>query len=357
MKGNSMSEIRTIAIERILPNPHRDIQNYPMNKEKVGALVRSIQNGDIGLWPSIIARPAHSGYEMAFGHHRLKAAIEAGLKRIPLIVMKLTDEQMLQYMGRENGEEFGTDFMVLLNTWEAGVNFIASAGRGSKVTAHDVARLLGWMRFYQRAGRTDQQDVMTEAAQACNAALTLIKDGYMRRDEFQGMTVKVAQAIAQRTLSMMEAAERSGRDTKEAPQVTKGYKDRIASGARRTAAGVRAGTIAKADVGKQTDTNALLELGKKKGSIPKPLFDRFAYSLCADINKMVGHDSASVRLEEITKNLAHVELDADRAAIGAVRGSLVQLGRRAETWDRKITDDRLKDAAPNVAKLERGDRS
>ena len=43
-----------------------------------------------------------------------------------MIVRDLTDQQMLELMGRENGEDYSTDFLVMLNTWE--VLLISSAG-------------------------------------------------------------------------------------------------------------------------------------------------------------------------------------------------------------------------------------
>ena len=198
-----MTEIKQIALDRIHPNPHRDIENYPINGEKVDALVRSIQNGDLGLWPSIIARQVKRGYEMAFGHHRLEAAKKAGLARIPLIVMSLTDEQMLQYMGRENGEEYGTDFMVLLNTWESSVRFLVRVP-GQNAEPIDIARLLGWVSF-----RADKNvTVMTMTAQACNAAYRLITDGYIERRESQGLSVDAARNIAQRAVANMDRVRR-----------------------------------------------------------------------------------------------------------------------------------------------------
>ena len=42
------------------------------------------------------------------------------------VVRKLNDEQMLQFMGRENLEDYNADFLTMLQTWEAAVNFWTS---------------------------------------------------------------------------------------------------------------------------------------------------------------------------------------------------------------------------------------
>lgn len=339
-------EIKTIRLERILPNSHRDMKNYPIHAEKVDALVRSITNGDIGVWPRIIARQTKAGYEMAFGHHLLAAARKAELVSIPIIVMDLDDEKMLQYMGRENGEEFGTDFIVLLNTWEAGAKFLGE-GTPLNVEPVEIARILGWVQTY-----ADAKERMTTTAKACNAAFKLITGGYLQRNEFKGMSVETARNIAQRALSMLTTAETSARETQSSTAETATLKNRIATGVKRTAAGVRSGAIAPKDVRQSVETNAYLEIGKGK-TIPKPLFDRFAYNLCATINSMLSHDKAAVRLAEIEKNLKHVQLAVDLASVDAVQGSLIQLVKRGDDWNQRLRAKRMKNvpnAVPMVAK-------
>src|SRR5215469_10657801 len=100
-----MPEIVSAAIDRIANNPYRRLHAYPFIESKLKALRRSIE--DVGLWPSIMARPLKEklwDYELAFGHHRLEAARREKLKAVQLIIEPLTDRQMLQYMGRENLE-------------------------------------------------------------------------------------------------------------------------------------------------------------------------------------------------------------------------------------------------------------
>jgi ParB/Sulfiredoxin domain len=106
-------EIRTVPIGVIDPNPHRDLKTYPWIESKVGQLRRSI--AEVGFWAGVIARPHGNRYQMAFGHRRLEAARRNELKEVPLIVQPLTDLQMLQFMGRENGEDYSAEFLVMLN--------------------------------------------------------------------------------------------------------------------------------------------------------------------------------------------------------------------------------------------------
>jgi len=94
-----MTEIVQASIDNVDHNPFRLLQKYPFVERKVEALMRSID--DVGLWEGVIARKAGRGYQIAFGHHRIEAARRNNMKRVPLIVRDLTDEQMLQFMGRD----------------------------------------------------------------------------------------------------------------------------------------------------------------------------------------------------------------------------------------------------------------
>src|SRR5215831_1330877 len=117
-----MPEIVSAAIDRIANNPYRRLHAYPFIEKKLQALQHSIE--DVGLWPSVMARPLKGklwDYELAFGHHRLEAARRQGLKSIQLISETLSDIQMLQYMGRENLEDYDSSFLIQLESWEAAV--------------------------------------------------------------------------------------------------------------------------------------------------------------------------------------------------------------------------------------------
>ena len=68
-------------------------------------------------WSGIDLFGKSRGCEIAFGHHRLEAARRLGIGKVPLITDDLSNQQMLQFMGRENGEDYSAEFLVMLNTW------------------------------------------------------------------------------------------------------------------------------------------------------------------------------------------------------------------------------------------------
>jgi hypothetical protein len=64
-------------------------------------------------------------------------------------------------MGRENGEDYGAEFLVMLNTWEAALQFISAefpADRPGKPQAIEIARLLGWTAGNAGGSNDDPND-------------------------------------------------------------------------------------------------------------------------------------------------------------------------------------------------------
>lgn len=135
-----MAELVQAGVTGIDPNPYRDLKKYPLVERKVETLIHSMKG--VGMWEGIIAREVGNRFQMAFGHHRFEAARRSGLKTIPLIVRDLSDEQMVKFMGRENLEDYNSEFLIMLETWEAATKF--SHPRENKTEAVDIARLLGW---------------------------------------------------------------------------------------------------------------------------------------------------------------------------------------------------------------------
>ena len=134
-------------------------------------------SSDTFFWEGVLGRQVGDRTQIAFGHHRVEAARRAGKRTVPIIIHDdFDDEMMLKLVGRENGEEYTADFLALLNTWEAALQFCRQAPpRRSR--SIDIARLLGWFG-------TDKEgdDRMNKTARACNAALILIEEGHLNRE-------------------------------------------------------------------------------------------------------------------------------------------------------------------------------
>ncbi len=104
-----MIESVTLKLSDVLPNPFRNLVKYPLDAEKLATLQRSIENTK--FWTNVAVREQKNGkYELVYGHHRLAAAIKAGVKEHDFIVEVLTDEEMLMWLALDNADVYGANY-------------------------------------------------------------------------------------------------------------------------------------------------------------------------------------------------------------------------------------------------------
>jgi hypothetical protein len=329
-----MYEIKDVPISLIDSNRHRDLKTYPWIERKVEQLMYSIT--DVGFWAGAIARPHSKRYELAFGHHRLEAAERLKLKTIPLIIAALTDQQMLQYMGRENGEDYSTDFLIMLNTWEGAVKFLANS-RGSpnsRAVARkplDLAILLGWTRLDPDR---DHSPRLSDLASACHSAHTLIQGGYLSRDDLSGLAVRAAEDIVTRAQRRMEQMEELARQNKAPVRDVEEAKKHIGKAAVETAKAYIKGDVAGRDLKSHLDLKTYRYAREAK--LQSPLFASFGRALIEQIERMINTDGAADKLAEVRKALGDLTENADKQVVERIDLALAQLSERAENWRGKL---------------------
>ena len=321
-----MRELKQVRLSSLHHNPHRQMDNYPLIQSKIDTLCRSIE--DVGLWEGIIARPAKSGYQIAFGHHRVAAAKQAGLTTVSIIVRDLSDEQMLQFMGRENGEDYKSLFLIMLNTWEAAVEF-GDHGR-QNVQPLDIAAVLGWTSVTSGRAKANQ------TALACSAAHTLLTEGHIEREDLEGLSVKDAREICQHAVNRMKQITKLAKTTGRPAAEVEVAKKQIAKGAKhvaKKASGDKSLVLTK-DIRGEADL-ATYRFSKESNK-QTPLFSAFANNLMGQLNKTLSEDSASKKLQAIVDNIDAVELEVDRRAVKLVDYELAKVSERANGWRSRL---------------------
>jgi len=94
-----MSEmLKELELDRIRPN--RLNPRLDMNIEELNALAESI--GQTGLLQPLIVRPMEDVYEVVVGERRFRAAQKARLKKVPVIIRKYTDDEVIELNLVEN---------------------------------------------------------------------------------------------------------------------------------------------------------------------------------------------------------------------------------------------------------------
>lgn len=94
-----------IKVADLKPNPFRDFETYPIDRDRVESLKSSIELDT--FWDNIVCRvhpTKKNKFQIAHGHHRLVAVKENGIKEVNLPVRLFTDAQMLRSMINENLE-------------------------------------------------------------------------------------------------------------------------------------------------------------------------------------------------------------------------------------------------------------
>ena len=113
-----------LKLKDILPNPYRDLKANPLIEQKVLDLMNSITL--TGFWENVVVRKNAAGkYELAYGHHRLEAAIRAGITEADFIIKKFDDAKMIQVMDNENRETYGSTPLSLIESVKAVVQSLA----------------------------------------------------------------------------------------------------------------------------------------------------------------------------------------------------------------------------------------
>jgi ParB family transcriptional regulator, chromosome partitioning protein len=326
-----MTEIIQASITSIDANPFRLLAVYPYVDTKVASLVRSIE--DVGLWPSVIARRSGDRFQIAFGHHRIEAARQAKLGDVPLIIEELNDQQMLQYMGRENMEDFNAEFLVMLESWEAAVSFTGQAGEKPQAIA--VARLLGWTGPHKRDG-----DAANDTAMACSHASQLISGGYIHRKDLRGLTVKSVRELCGRVVAQHDQIERIAKKTnRPVKEVTAAKRESGKAGAR-VAKGVRAGSVAPRDIRGQVDVEAYRHAREAKKQTP--LFSMFGNGLVESIRKIASKESIGEKFDEVKKSLGLLTLDDDIEIVKRIALECGNASERFAKWQTAFANPKRK---------------
>lgn len=86
---NEGQKLITVDVDKIIPNPFQPRRVF--EEDKLRALTESIKEN--GIIQPLTVRRARGGFELIAGERRLRAAKLAGLKQVPCVLGRYTDEQ------------------------------------------------------------------------------------------------------------------------------------------------------------------------------------------------------------------------------------------------------------------------
>ena len=94
-----MEKFKLIRISDIQKNPYQPRKEF--SEEKIKELAQSIKENGL-IQPIIVRQSPVIGYEILAGERRYRASIAAGLSEVPVIIKKLSDQDMMIHSIIEN---------------------------------------------------------------------------------------------------------------------------------------------------------------------------------------------------------------------------------------------------------------
>lgn len=91
-------QIKEVSLSELRPNPYQPRKVF--NQKAIDELKESIL--EHGILQPIVVRKSIKGYEIVLGERRFRAATEAGLNTIPVIVKDYTEQKMMEVALIEN---------------------------------------------------------------------------------------------------------------------------------------------------------------------------------------------------------------------------------------------------------------
>jgi len=336
-----------VKLKDVYPNPFRNMERYPIHKQKILQLKNSIQSTD--FWDNIVARKREGGgIEIAYGHHRLAALNElySGAKEFNWIVRDLDDDEMLKIMAHENLDEWGHDSAIERETIRA---VVEAYGRGQIMLgkpSKDVpkAALRYAPSFCQEkhmvAGRPANLAQRRENPYTADTinnflggtmsartiqytlqALCLVERGHLKETQLAGLSSSECRTVVEETERSLKQAEMLKKDaerramTAATPVLAKKLKQEGAQKAKAIVTKTATG-VAKAiqsgqgqQAARQAATAARVSVQPKDQELPD--ISRAATQLAGRIHRLLDPDhDIGAKLEELVKYRQHLSPSA-----------------------------------------------
>ena len=338
---------KLILLSKIKPNPFRNMDRYPIIREKVDALKASFKK--TGFWGNVVGREAGRNIELAYGHHRW-IALKEGKKgqKVEVIIKDISDADMLRMMADENMEMWKTNSTVEQETVRAVVEAYAAgeielvkpkasqgSGRGVRnapgfcvltakefkdvklfrrpYNAESIARFLGWMSGEQVSPRVRNALTVLETAEEMDA-----------EDEIGEITDNLGSRVAEETVRQIKNVRAS-------------HKKAGASDSSAIKQGLRAGKAIRKRLdggGGRRDAAKVAEDYKPKK--PKhnktPDIEKFVDTFTSQLGEMMKTDKAKDAMDLL---LQHKEYIGDKQKKKLAK-AMTELGKRCDTFASRL---------------------
>ncbi len=144
-KGGGKRDFFSINVNEIAPNRYQPRRDF--DDDKIMELSASIK--EKGIIQPLIVREGEDGYELIAGERRLRAAVKAGLRQVPVVIKDVSDSEALQIALIENIQredlnpvEEAMVYQRLINEFELTQDEMAQKVGKDRTTVTNSLRLL-----------------------------------------------------------------------------------------------------------------------------------------------------------------------------------------------------------------------
>ncbi|MDX5474129.1 MAG: ParB/RepB/Spo0J family partition protein [Bacillaceae bacterium] len=98
IEASKEETVQEVSVKEVRPNPYQPRKTF--DKDAIEELKVSIE--EHGILQPIIVRKSIKGFEIVAGERRFRAAKEAQLEKVPVVVREMTEQQMMELALLEN---------------------------------------------------------------------------------------------------------------------------------------------------------------------------------------------------------------------------------------------------------------
>jgi ParB family chromosome partitioning protein len=170
------------TIDAIQMNPHQPRTEF--DQEKIKELSDSIK--DKGIIQPLLVKEVESGYQLIAGERRLRAANLAGLKKVPVIVKQVTEEEQLEFSLIENMQRENLNPIEEAEAYQKLINdFNYTQQKLSQVMGKDRATIANQLRLLKLPPMIKQSIARQELTTGHARCLLSILEAQKQREAFR----------------------------------------------------------------------------------------------------------------------------------------------------------------------------
>lgn len=209
-----------VDLRELKPNPMRDFTVDPMDDGAIEMLRVSIQED--GFWGGVVCRRKDDGsIEIGAGHHRIRAAVAAGIESADIFVSnEMDDAAMVRVYARENASQRSNNGTAQAGSVASAIRFIAKAAMGGcqEFLISSLNEVRGNLASDRGIGQKVIVEFLSGVPGITNATVQQALANLKASGDYARIIGEVKDEIERENAEALAALERAEKEQKEAEE-------------------------------------------------------------------------------------------------------------------------------------------